>query len=101
MYVLFDKRKQLFQNGLYSKTNVLLLGWGRERGEGGRRRGKLFRVRVGFHEGKLKLMRLLSLKQYTFILDNKYLSWVYGGDRKSVTRDHCSASRGLPSDTEQ
>ena len=30
--------------------------------------------------------------------DNKYLSWVYGVDRKICHESHCLASRGLPSD---
>ena len=33
--------------------------------------------------------------------DYKYLSWVYGVDRKICHEGHCSASRGLPSDAEQ
>ena len=32
---------------------------------------------------------------------NKYLSWLYGVDRKICHEGHWSASRGLPSDAEQ
>ena len=35
------------------------------------------------------------------VCKKKYLSSVYGGDRKSVTRDHCSASLGKPRDADQ
>ena len=35
------------------------------------------------------------------LLEYKYLSWVYGVDRKICHEGHWSASRGLPSDAEQ
>ena len=35
------------------------------------------------------------------VLEFKYLSWVDGVDSKICHEGHCSASRGLPSDTEQ
>ena len=35
------------------------------------------------------------------ICDNKYLSWVYGVDRKICHEGHWSASRGLPSEAER
>ena len=35
------------------------------------------------------------------VLANKYLSWVYGVDRKICHEGHCSASRGLPRDGQQ
>ena len=38
---------------------------------------------------------LFSLAEYY-----KYLSWVYGVDRKICHKDHWSASRGLPGDAE-
>ena len=35
------------------------------------------------------------------VCKKKYLSWVYGVDRKNVTPDHCSASLGKPRDADQ
>ena len=33
--------------------------------------------------------------------DYKYVSWMYGVDRKICQEGHCLASRGLPSDAKE
>ena len=47
------------------------------------------------------LCELRTYLIYVKLGEYKYLSWVYGVDRKICHEGHWSASRGLPSDAEE